>query len=111
MMTARRIVQELIRFVDPPRGTAIVLNEAPSTKPDDPNWIEYPAIMDPMRSRLLSEKAAELRKSHPHIDWSDGDGVSGIEAGRDVGARIVIVPTGPLQPSSHPTARASTSPH
>ncbi len=78
MMTARSIVQELIRYVDPPRGTAIVVNEAPSTKPDDPNWIEYPAIMDPLRKRLLSERAAELRKSHPLIDWSDGDGTPGL---------------------------------
>jgi len=78
MMTARRIVQELIRYVDPPRGTAIVVNEAPSTKPDDPNWIEHPAIMDPMRRRLLSEKAAELRKSHPLIDWSESDGTPGL---------------------------------
>jgi hypothetical protein len=78
MMTAHTIVQELTRYVDPPRGTAIVVNEAPSTKPDDPNWIEYPAIMDPMRRRLLSEKAAELRKSHPLIDWSDGDGTPGL---------------------------------
>ena len=78
MMTARTIVQELIRCVDPPRGTAIVVNEAPSTKPDDPNWIEHPAIMDPMRRRLLSEKAAELRKSHPLIDWSESDGTPGL---------------------------------
>jgi hypothetical protein len=27
--------------------------------------------MDPMRRQRLSEKAAELRKSHPFIDWSD----------------------------------------
>jgi hypothetical protein len=72
MMTAHSIVQEVIRYVDPPRGTAIVVNEVPSTKPDDPNWIEYPAIMDPMRRRLLSEKAAEL------LDWSDGDGTPGL---------------------------------
>jgi hypothetical protein len=78
MMTARSIVQELIRYVDPPRGTAIVVNEAPSAKLDDPNWIEYPAIMDPIRRRLLSEKAAELRKSHPLIDWSDSDGTPGV---------------------------------
>jgi hypothetical protein len=57
---------------------AIVANEAPSTKPDDPNWIEYPAIMDPKLRRLLSEKAAELRKLHPRIDWSDGDGTPGL---------------------------------
>ena len=75
MMTARRIVQELIRYVEPPRGTVIVVNEAPSTKPDDPNWIEYPAIMDPKLRRLLSEKAAELRKSHPRIDWSAATGL------------------------------------
>jgi hypothetical protein len=37
MMTARSIVEELIRHVDPPRGTPIVVNEAPSTKADDPN--------------------------------------------------------------------------
>ena len=28
MMTARSIVQELIRYVGPPRGTAIAVNEA-----------------------------------------------------------------------------------
>jgi hypothetical protein len=78
MMTARSIVEELIRHVDPPRGTPIVVNEAPSTKADDPNWIEYPAVMDALRRRLLSEKAAELRKSHPLIDWSDGDGTPGL---------------------------------
>jgi hypothetical protein len=78
MKTARTIVQELIRYVDPPRGIAIVVNEAPSTRPDDPNWIAYPAVMDPMRSQRLSEKAAELRKSHPFIDWSDGDGSPGL---------------------------------
>ena len=78
MMTARSIVEELIRYVDPPRGTAIVVNEAPSTKPDDPNWIEYPAVMDALRRRLLSEKAAELRKSHPLIDWSGCDGTPGL---------------------------------
>ena len=74
LMTARSIVQELIRYVDPPHGTAIVVNEAPSTKPDDPNWIEYPAVMGATRRRLLTEKAAELRRSHPLIDWSVGDG-------------------------------------
>ena len=78
MKTARTIVQELIRYVDPPCGIAIVVNEAPSTRPDDPNWIAYPAVMDPMRSQRLSEKAAELRKSHPFIDWSDGDGSPGL---------------------------------
>jgi hypothetical protein len=49
MKTAGGIVRELIYHVDPPRGTAIVVNETPSTKPDDPNWIEHPAVMDPMR--------------------------------------------------------------
>jgi hypothetical protein len=78
MMTARSVVQELIRYVDPPSGTAIVVNEAPSVKPDDPNWIEYPAVMDPTRRQRLSEKAAELRKSHPFIDWSDGEGTPGL---------------------------------
>jgi hypothetical protein len=78
MKTARGIVRELIYHVDPPRGTAIVVNEAPSTKPDDPNWIEHPAVMDPMRSRRLSEKAGELRKSHPLIDWSDAEGTPGV---------------------------------
>ena len=65
MMTARNIVQELIRYVDPPRGTAIVVNETPSTKPDDPNWIEYPAVMDAMRRRLVAEKAADSAQRFP----------------------------------------------
>ena len=92
MMTARSIVEELIRYVDPPRGTAIVVNEAPSTKPDDPNWIEHPAIIEKLRRRLFSERAAELRKSHHLIDWSDCDGTPGLRRGRDMGARIVILP-------------------
>jgi len=33
MKTARTIVQELIRYVDPPRGMAIVVNAAPATTP------------------------------------------------------------------------------
>jgi hypothetical protein len=37
-----------------------------------------PAIMDPMRAQRLAEKAAELRKSYPLIDWSDGDGSPGV---------------------------------
>jgi hypothetical protein len=47
MKTARSIVQELIRYVDPPRGIAIVVNEAPSTRPDDPNCVAYPAVDGP----------------------------------------------------------------
>jgi hypothetical protein len=34
MKAARSIVQELIRYGDPPRGIAIVVNEAPSTRPE-----------------------------------------------------------------------------
>lgn len=78
MKTARLLVQELIRHVEPPSGTPIVVNEAPATWPDDPNWIIYPAMMDPMRCQRLAEKAAELRKMHPLIDWSDGEGSPGV---------------------------------
>ena len=55
---------------------AIVLRA--TRAPDDPNWIEHPAIMNPVRRRLLSEKAAELHKSHPLIDWSESDGTPGL---------------------------------
>jgi hypothetical protein len=78
MKTARTLAQELIGYIDPPRGIAIVVNEAPSMRPEDPNWIIPPAIMDPMRAQRLAEKAAELRKSYPLIDWSDGDGSPGV---------------------------------
>jgi hypothetical protein len=47
MKTARSLAQELISYIDPPRGIAIVVNEAPSTRPDDPNWIIPPAINGP----------------------------------------------------------------
>ena len=56
MKTARSLAQELISYIDPPRGIAIVVNEAPSTRPDDPNWIIPPAIMDPLRAQRLAEK-------------------------------------------------------
>ena len=78
MKTARTLAQELIGYIDPPHGTAIVVNEAPSMRPEDPNWIIPPAIMDPMRAQRLAEKAAELRKAYPLIDWSDGDGSPGV---------------------------------
>ena len=36
MKTARTLAQELIGYIGPPRGTAIVVNEAPSMRPEDP---------------------------------------------------------------------------
>jgi hypothetical protein len=72
--TAQALVEELTRYVMPPRGTAIVLKEMTSDGPDDPNWIATSGIMDLAQQHLLTEKVAELRESDRLIDWS---GVTG----------------------------------
>jgi hypothetical protein len=72
--TARALVEELTRYVMPPRGTAIVLKESTLDGADDPNWIATSGIMDLAKQHLLTEKVAELRESDRLIDWS---GVTG----------------------------------
>jgi hypothetical protein len=72
--TAQALVEELTRHVMPPRGTAIVLKESTSDRPDNPNWIATSGIMDLAKQHLLTEKVAELRESDRLIDWS---GVTG----------------------------------
>jgi hypothetical protein len=39
MRHARAVLEELMRYVQPPKGCVIVLTERPLTKPADPNWV------------------------------------------------------------------------
>jgi hypothetical protein len=77
MKTVQALVEELTRSVMPPRGTAIVLKERTSNGPEDPNWIATAGILSLAKSQWLAERAAEIRKSDPLIDWSGVKGEIG----------------------------------
>jgi hypothetical protein len=77
MKSAKALLEELIRHVNPRRGLVIEVREMPSTGADDPNWVAATGAMDIPRTRRFSDKVAALRKSDPIIDWSNVDGQSG----------------------------------
>jgi hypothetical protein len=77
MKTAEAMVQELLRYVRPPKGCAIVLTERPSSGPTDPNWVAAAGDMEIQKNSRFMEKVAELRKTDLEIDWSDAEGPAG----------------------------------
>jgi hypothetical protein len=71
MRLARAVLEELVLYVQPPKGCAIVLTERPLNKPSDPNWV---AIVGPMGSdyvKRYTAKVAELRRTNSRVDWSE----------------------------------------
>ena len=78
MKTAEAMLKELVIYVRPPRGCAVVLTEWKSTGPTDPNWVAASGIMEAKKLVRYSEKIAELRKTNPLIDWSDVKIVTGV---------------------------------
>jgi len=71
MKSAEATLKELVLHVRPPRGCAIALWEWTSSRPTEPNWVAACGIMDAQKLVSYTEKIAELRKTHPKIDWSD----------------------------------------
>jgi hypothetical protein len=67
---AEAILNELVLYVSPPHGCAIVLTEWESSGPTDPNWVAACGIMEAHGLRRFNEKIAELRRTDPQIDWS-----------------------------------------
>ena len=70
LKTANEMLEELILYVRPPRGCAIVLTEMPSISAVDPNWVAASGIMDATKIQRFTQKISELRKSDPQIDWT-----------------------------------------
>jgi hypothetical protein len=71
MRHARAVLEELVRYVAPPKGCAIVLTERPLKKSDDPNWIVTVGPMGAQYTKRCTEKVAELRKTDLRVDWSE----------------------------------------
>lgn len=71
MRPARAVLAELVRYVQPPKGCAVVFTERPLNKSGDPNWIATVGPMGALYSRRYTEKVAQLRKSDPRVDWSE----------------------------------------
>jgi hypothetical protein len=71
MRYAEAMLKELVLYVRPPRGCAIVLTEWKPSGPTDPNWVAATGNMEAQKLVRYNEKIAELRKTNPTVDWSD----------------------------------------
>jgi hypothetical protein len=69
MKTAAELLDEILRHVQPPRGTTVVITEEPPEKDGEPNWIASTSDMDLVRLGRFNDKLGELRKSDSLIDW------------------------------------------
>ena len=70
-------MEELVRYVQPPKGCAIVFTERPLNKSADPNWVVTVGPMGTQYTKRYTEKVAQLRKSDPRVDWSEVKPVDG----------------------------------
>ena len=67
---AQEFIEELVRDVRPPRGTAISLTERAPKSAEDTNWVTGAGVM-PMEALTRYDSAVvELRRQHPRIDWT-----------------------------------------
>jgi hypothetical protein len=69
----KQLLDELVRYVEAPRGVAIFLTESIPSSASDLNWV---AIMEPTGVQCndrFAHKVAGLRKSDPLVDWSGMD--------------------------------------
>ena len=67
MKTARKLLDEILRYVKPPRGCGIALTEVTE---GEPNWAASTGIMDDEELARYQAKIVELRKSDRRVDWS-----------------------------------------
>ena len=71
MKTAQVMLKELVSYVSPPPGCAIVLTEWKSRGPAEPNWIAACGTSGAEKLIRYYEKLSELRKNDPIIDWCE----------------------------------------
>jgi len=67
---AKEFIEDLVREVRPPKGTAISLTEREPKSADDVNWMTGVGVLPMDAIRRYEIALAELRKQHPRIDWS-----------------------------------------
>jgi len=91
MKTAREFIEDLVRQVQPPVGSAIALTERDPKNVKDTNWITGAGVM-PLDALLRYDTAvAELRRQHPRVDWT---GITEVDGGRRRIARWLSEVTG-----------------
>jgi hypothetical protein len=69
----KQVLDELVGYVEAPRGVAIFLTESIPSSASDLNWV---AIMGPTGVQCndrFAHKVAGLRKGDPLVDWSGID--------------------------------------
>ena len=67
MKTAKELVDEILRYVEPPKGNPVVLIEALE---GEPNWIASIGSIDLYRLEKFNRKISELRRSDALVDWN-----------------------------------------
>ena len=67
---AQEFLEELVHYVQPPRGTAIALTEREPKSADDTNWVTGAGVMPIDAVARYDRAVAELRRQHPRIDWT-----------------------------------------
>jgi hypothetical protein len=67
---AQEFIEELVRYVQPPRGIAIALTERAPKESNDANWVTGAGIMSYDALSRYDSAVAELRRQHPRIDWT-----------------------------------------
>jgi hypothetical protein len=68
--TAKQLLDELLRYVEPPRGVAITVTESFPANANDPNWVAAMGATDSQRNAKFARKVADLRKTDATVDWS-----------------------------------------
>jgi len=67
---ASYVLDELFRFVKPPRGAAVIIRERVASDPTEPNWVAACSAMDDDKGNAFAQKVAELRRDNLRVDWS-----------------------------------------
>jgi hypothetical protein len=70
LKSAQQFIEDLVRYVQPPKGSAISLTERTPKSVDDVNWVTGAGVMPRDAMARYEAALAELRSQHPLIDWS-----------------------------------------
>jgi hypothetical protein len=102
----KQVLDELARYVEPPRGVAIFLAESIPSSASDMNWAAIMGERGVQCNDRFEHKVAGLRKSDPIVDWS----VSKSMVGKS-GASLDGFPTYPLAPHAPQFSSTRTRQH
>ena len=70
----KQLLDELVRYVEAPRGVAIFLTESIPSSASDLNWVAIMGATGVQCNDRFEHKIAGLQKSDPILDWLGMDG-------------------------------------